>query len=173
MWTEDEVEHLKQNYSKKSNKKLSEEINRTAEAIQDKARREGLSKHRQVRLITKLEETETPDFENKDFNNFIAGFVAGEGTFTHSGDKKVFRLHLAQDDKEILEKIKDYLGVGNIYEREAREENWKKEVIYSVQSKAENWKVIVPFFEKTSLRNTHKEKQFEEWKKDLKEELPL
>jgi hypothetical protein len=173
MWSEEEVEYLRQNYSETPNKKIAEQLGRTENAVQDKARRENLEKHEQSRLINKLENTETLEFKDESFNHFIAGFVAGEGTFTHSGDKKIFRLHLAQDDKEILEKIQKYFGVGNIYEREARKENWKKEVIYTVQSKAENWNVIVPFFEKTGLRNTHKQKQFEKWKTDLRKELPL
>lgn len=117
-----------------------------------------------------MNKVETPDFSNKSFNNFISGFVAGEGCFTYSnlkdsGRKRfTFQISLSDVDKDIVKKIEDYLGVGSVYCYEARNENYKPEVNYQVQAIGEIGSVIIPFFDKVGLYNTHKQKQYDEWR---------
>lgn len=171
-WTTEEVETLKEKYSTTPAEKLAEEFNRTEQAVRDKASREEISKHPQHKMIERIKTTETPDFEDEKMNHFISGFTAGEGSFTHSDEIPTFQISLAIDDKEILEKIQSYLGVGNITTSDARKEAWKDEAHYSVRDRGELWKVIVPFFDSVGLRDTHKEKQYLDWRERLKSNLP-
>lgn len=171
-WASKEVKTLKEKYPTTPAKKLAEEFNRTKQAVRDKASREQISKHPQHKMIERIKTTETPEFVNDEMNHFISGFTAGEGSFTRSGEIPTFQISLAIDDKKILEDIKNYLGVGNVTTSDARKESWKDEAHYTVRDRGELWKVIVPFFDSVGLRETHKEKQYRDWRETLKSNLP-
>ncbi len=114
---------------------------------------------------------------NKEFGHWLSGFVDGEGNFGSSkncGHGCCFRIILREDDKEILEEIKNYLGVGKLYYRDikAKMDNWNPKYItkvrnnqwgYIVQPIVDLINVIVPQFEEYPLR-AKKKKQYEEWR---------
>lgn len=62
---------------------------------------------------------------DKDFGNYMAGLIDGEGSFglhIHTQHKHLrpmyyprFNIHLRADDLPILLQVKDFLGVGKIY----------------------------------------------------------
>jgi hypothetical protein len=114
--------------------------------------------------------------------DYIAGFVDGEGCFAlkfrrevkhgrgkRSGIKPIyfywdieFAIMLREDDKGILEKIKDTLGCGNL-----TKPNKRGMVRYAVNRISDLSDKIVPFFEKYQLR-AKKKFDFELWKEAVK-----
>lgn len=172
-WTDEELSILKRKYSTTETSQLAEELNRSEMAVSHKARRNGLTKVDNWQAIKKIDGTKKPDFEDKKFNHFISGFVAGEGCFTYRNatnrDSKrfAFQISVADVDHEILKRIKEYLGVGEIYEYDAREEEWQATCQYQVQSIGEIGAVIIPFFDEVGLRGTNKQQQYKDWRNEF------
>jgi len=123
-----------------------------------------------------------PDHDDA-FGHWLSGFTDGEGNFHCSEGASgryvsfAFRIILREDDKGILEKIRDNLGVGNLvfrdvvkgmpnwnpkYQSKVRRNQW----CYIVYSAYDLSKVIVPHFDKYPLR-AKKAKQYEIWKERL------
>ena len=95
--------------------------------------------------------------------NYIVGLVDGEGCFCvsfnkHKGNRLLevrllFEIELREDDKEILELIKDSLGCGNIYYLNYdRYEKWRPHYKYKVSNLSDIWMKIIPFFKKYPLQ---------------------
>lgn len=174
-WTDEEIEKLKNEYPWRTKDELEDLFDRDGRAIRKKAQRLGVTKdiNHSGRAAIRNSDIKTPEFINEGFNQFIAGFVAGEGCFSKSNDKNRkldryrFHIEVSQKDRRVLEKIKDYFGVGKIYDFEAREKNWDATSMYSVQKLGAITNVIIPFFEKTDLRSTNKEIQYNQWKKEF------
>lgn len=64
--------------------------------------------------------------------NYIAGFFDGEGTISCFGKHKVVRVVISQTNQEVLDKIKDFTGVGNVIKETKRESHWKDSWIYYI-----------------------------------------
>lgn len=101
-----------------------------------------------------------------DFAWYIVGFVDGEGTFNFSFSqrsklktnleiKPSFSVSQHKRNLEVIQKIKDYFGVGNI-RFSKRDQNFK----YEVRSLKDLTQKIIPFFKKHHLK-TSKAKDFE------------
>jgi len=84
--------------------------------------------------------------------NWISGFTSGEGCFfvnlrdskTHKLGKQVvlfFYINLHIRDKEILEKIKEYLNCGNCYDGENKTK-------FTVEKFSDIYEKVIPFFKK-------------------------
>lgn len=174
-WTEKEVSIVEERFPTTETSELAADIDRSEMAVKHKARRLGINKAENWQAIKKIDRVDTPSFDDVELNNFISGFVAGEGCFTYrdandrDAKRFAFQISVADVDSNIIEEIKDYLGVGNIYERDAREENWKPTVQYQVQSIGGIGSVIIPFFDEVGLRDTNKEKQYQEWRREFVE----
>lgn len=107
--------------------------------------------------------------------NYIVGLVDGEGSFTvyvrdPSRKKNVkrrvrveprFYVNLVEDDKEILEELKDFFGCGSIYFQGDKRENHRDCYRYEVFNRGELREVIIPFFKKHSPKITSKQKDFD------------
>ncbi len=100
--------------------------------------------------------------------NYISGFVDGEGCFCVSFNNKkdmnrpevrlLFEIELREDDIEILNRIKDTLGCGNIYYLSySRYLKWKPHYKYKVSNIKDISKKIIPFFKKYPLQAKKKE----------------
>lgn len=94
---------------------------------------------------------------------YIVGFVEGEGCFAITISKHktkklgldarlVFEIELRGDDRPVLEKIKNYFGVGHIYNLNYKRYGWFPHAKYSVHSLEDLKKTIVPFFKKYRLK---------------------
>lgn len=94
---------------------------------------------------------------------YIVGFIDGEGSFSISIYKdetmknKIFvrpefEIELRADDKEILERIKDTLGCGKIYNCNYERYGWYPHVKYKVSRLDEISQILIPFLEKTPLQ---------------------
>ena len=100
---------------------------------------------------------------------WIAGFTDGEGTF-HIGISKNSEMTLGYQvllefvitqhtrDEQLLNHIKDYFKVGVV-----RRSNNKGILCYRVRSRQHLREVIIPFFEKNTLR-TQKKFDFQKFK---------
>lgn len=94
--------------------------------------------------------------------NYIVGFVDGEGCFCISMNRNgqrlpevrlLFEIELREDDREVLEKIREVLGCGNIYQLNyARYEKWRPHVKYKVSNFNDIYTKIIPFFKKYPLQ---------------------
>lgn len=114
------------------------------------------------------------------FGNWLAGFTDGEGNFqyrqTHGRSDAMFRIILREDDKKILEEIRNNLGCGKLFYRDmADKSNWnplyqsknmRNQWVFKVQNTYDLIERIIPLFDKYPLR-AKKKKQYEKWKKQV------
>ena len=102
--------------------------------------------------------------------NYVVGLVDGEGCFCISFNKHknnrievrlLFEIELREDDKEILERIKETLQCGNIYYLNyERYKKWKPHYKYKVSNLKDLSEKIIPFFKKYPLQ-AKKKRSFE------------
>jgi len=114
--------------------------------------------------------------------NYIVGLTDGEGSFTAYAKnpdslKQVkrrtkveprFFLKLIEKDKEILIKLKEYFGCGNVYFQVDNRVNHQNCYRYEVANRQDLEQIIIPFFERYSLRLRSKKGDFEIFCKILK-----
>jgi hypothetical protein len=99
-----------------------------------------------------------------DLAAFIAGFVAGEGTFTGSGnDRFRFAVELGASDRSSCDLLRAYFEVGHVNWYRRRKEHYDDEVVFAVQSLRELVEVIVPFMDE-HLAPSYKRQQYEQWR---------
>jgi len=95
--------------------------------------------------------------------NYLVGLVDGEGCFSVTFNKHknnrllevrlIFEIELREDDKEILERVKETLKCGNIYHLEYRKySKWKPHYKYKVSNLRDITEKIIPFFKKYPLQ---------------------
>lgn len=110
---------------------------------------------------------EVPD----EFGYWLAGFTDGEACFAASltVDKNGYHnlytrfvIEIREDDRAILEEIRDILKVGGVWRR-AQRGGSKPLVAYYVTRNADLYHVIIPLFEKYPLR-TKKARDFSIWR---------
>lgn len=120
------------------------------------------------------------DYDDIAFGNWLMGFVDGEGNFSCNKEGRkgfVFRIILREDDKAILEKIREKLGVGKLFYRDVVRgmNNWnpryqskerRNRYAYTVNSVYDLVNTIVPYFERYQLR-AKKRQQYESWRNYL------
>lgn len=106
--------------------------------------------------------------------DYIVGLVDGEGSFTvyirnprDTTERKrrvkaepKFYIKLVQKDREVLEALKKYFGCGNVYFQKDNRKNHQHCYRYEVASRNDLEKIIIPFFQKHSLRFPSKKKDF-------------
>lgn len=95
--------------------------------------------------------------------NYIAGFIDGEGCFAISiGRHKTlknraevkleFEIELRADDKPILERIRETLGCGNIYDLNYDRYGWAPHVKYKISKLSDLQERLIPFLRKYPLQ---------------------
>jgi len=106
--------------------------------------------------------------------DYIVGLIDGEGSFTvyirnPDGKKDAkrrvkaeprFYIKLIEKDKDILYKLKDFFGCGNVYFQKDTRQNHQNCYRYEVTNRDELNKIIIPFFKKHHLRLMSKKKDF-------------
>ena len=106
--------------------------------------------------------------------DYIVGLVDGEGSFTvyiRNPDvlKKVqrrtkaeprFYIKLIEKDKNILYKLKEFFGCGNVYFQRDKRLNHQNCYRYEVANRKDLEDVITPFFQKYQLQLKSKRKDF-------------
>jgi hypothetical protein len=114
----------------------------------------------------------------------LSGYITGEGCFyVESGYDKKYRLRhrirpafcieVRDDDREILESVKQIIGCGNIYELDFgrykgyESKKWRPHVKLRVSNFNDISKRVVPFFEKYPLFGT-KRRSFEVFRSVVK-----
>ena len=108
--------------------------------------------------------------------DYIVGLVDGEGSFTvyvrnpksPTGDRKRrvraeprFYLKLVEQDRSILEALKDYFKCGSVYFQRDNRENHQHCYRFEVSNRADLIKVIIPFFKKNILKFPSKKRDFD------------
>ena len=94
---------------------------------------------------------------------YLTGLVDGEGCFCVSFNKHknnrllevrlLFEIELREDDKEILERVKETLDCGNIYYLNyERYKKWRPHYKYKVSNIKDISTKIIPFFQKYPLQ---------------------
>lgn len=94
---------------------------------------------------------------------YVSGFVDGEGSFWASiyYDKCMrnkifvraeFSIELRADDREILERIKETIGCGKLYECKYERYGWYPHIKYKVSRFEEITDKLIPFFERYPLQ---------------------
>ena len=107
--------------------------------------------------------------------DYIVGLVDGEGSFTvyvkpTEMKKEVrrrvrveprFYLKLVEKDKEILYKLQQSFGCGNVYFQKDTRENHQDCYRYEVANRSDLQNIIIPFFKKHPLKLQSKKKDFQ------------
>ncbi len=99
---------------------------------------------------------------------YLVGLVDGEGCFcvsfnNHKSHRLIevrllFEIELREDDKEILERVKETLGCGNIYYLNyKRYQKWRPHYKYKVSNLKDITEKIIPFFTTYPLQAKKKE----------------
>lgn len=100
--------------------------------------------------------------------DYVAGFVDGEGSFCVSISKHKslkrrleirpeFELELREDDLQILQKIKDTIGCGNIYRLNYKRYDWMPHVKLKVSNVKDLTTNLIPFFDQHPLQAKKRE----------------
>jgi len=98
---------------------------------------------------------------------FLGGFIAAEGCFSTSGERRfVFQVGLGSVDEAMCLGMQSFLGAGRIYRSARRRPHYDDEVHYSVQSTEELVELVVPFMD-AHLPESHKRDQYLEWRARL------
>lgn len=105
-----------------------------------------------------------------DIASFVGGFVAGEGSFTISGDPLsfTFAVGLGALDKGMCQMTQTILGVGHIREFGRRKPHYDDEAAIAVRALLELVYVVVPFMDE-HLPPSYKRQQYEVWRTALLE----
>ena len=72
--------------------------------------------------------------------DYIAGFFDGEGSVTDY--KKKCRVTITQTNKEVLERIRSFAGVGSIAEITKRKSHWKDSWVYYISKQSDLLKFL-------------------------------
>ena len=116
---------------------------------------------------TKFKESDYDD----NFGHWLAGFTDGEGNFHGTNNHgQAFRINLREDDKLILEEIKNRLGCGVIHFLKKTKYNPKQrnQYQYTVATLVDLINIIMPFFDKYQLR-AKKKQDYLIWRSKLLE----
>lgn len=114
--------------------------------------------------------------------DYIVGLVDGEGSFTvYIRDPKKnslaqrrvviepkFYIKLIERDKEILDQLKQYFGCGSVYFQKDTRPNHQHCSRYEVYNREDLTSVIIPFFQKHTLKLASKKNDFEIFCKIMK-----
>jgi len=112
-----------------------------------------------------------PDYDDS-FGNWLCGFVDGEGNFNRiKGHGQAFRIKIREDDRAILEEIKDRLGCGVIYDVDKsldrkNHKNTRDQCMYIVATIVDLVNVVIPLFDKYELR-AKKRNDYIIWRKTI------
>jgi hypothetical protein len=101
-----------------------------------------------------------------DLADQLAGFFAGEGCFTRSGNKFTFVVALGATDQAMCETLRDYFGVGHVYWHRRRKPHYDDEVKFQVRKFSDLVAVVVPFMDE-HLPPSYKREQYETWRAEL------
>lgn len=107
--------------------------------------------------------------------DYVVGLVDGEGSFTaylrNPDEPKTvkrrvvaeprFYIKLIEKDKDILYKLKEFFGCGNVYFQKDSRKNHQNCYRYEVTSRTDLLQRIIPFFKKYQPRLVSKRKDFE------------
>jgi hypothetical protein len=99
---------------------------------------------------------------------FIAGFVAGEGSFSGASDgtRYLFEVGLGASDREICELLCRFLGVGHVYHSPRRKPHHDDEANLNVTAMRELLDAVVPFMD-AHLPRSYKREQYLAWRQRL------
>lgn len=89
------------------------------------------------------------------FGNWLAGFTDGEGNFQMTPNhSRSFRINLREDDRTILEEIRNKLGCGIIHflRKSKYNSNTRDQYQYTVATFVDLVNIIIPIFDKFHLR---------------------
>ena len=122
-WTKEEIEFIKTNIGKLTYKKIAENINRSPSSIQSKIRYLPFQKKIKKHPINS-------DFFKKwcPEMSYVLGFISADGNICSSG--RAHTLHIACDDKDVIEKIKKVLSYSGPMHQKLR---FNKKISYNLR----------------------------------------
>lgn len=98
---------------------------------------------------------------------YIGGFFDGEGAlYKH---RRGFRVSITQANKEILETIRDFVGIGRICEITKRKPHWKDAWVYFIAKQSDVYKFLIKIRPKLILKKNLADEAIIIIKRNLKE----
>jgi len=105
--------------------------------------------------------------------HYITGLIDGEGSFTvYVNDGKPserkrrtriepkFYVKLAEEDKDVLYRLKEYFGCGQVYFQRDKRPNHKDCYRFEVTKREDLRKIIIPFFKLNPVQFATKRRDF-------------
>lgn len=104
-------------------------------------------------------------------NEYVVGLTDGEGCFYVNVGKSAryragyriqlhFHLKMQERDKELLEKVRNTIGCGEVYFQKERRANHCQCYRYTVSAEQDIQEIVIPFFTKYSLQSASKSASF-------------
>jgi hypothetical protein len=175
-WTDTEIDKLESLYPLLPPESLEKEFpDRSKNAIRSKANYLNLSKvdgYRRAYSVNRSDSIQLDELDES-MSHFVCGLTAGEGYFIlndfHSENYR-FGMGLHPKDNDILNELQDFFGCGTIdLDRKNGDSEYSQ---FRVVDLGDIVLRIIPFFDKYGLRNTHKQQQYNEWRKNVLDSLP-
>lgn len=109
-----------------------------------------------------------PDNKNA---KFISGVAVGESSFVYEEkrDKFEFSIGMAEQDKNLVEYIKEFFNIGTVYHQDNVRENEQDVYKYRICSEQKLIEEIIPFIQSNLNRNTNKWEKYVSWRDKLLE----
>lgn len=103
-----------------------------------------------------------------DLGEFLAGFIAGEGSFIATGEppKFAFAVGLGATDSATCELLLTYFGAGWIHRSPRRKPHYDDEVTFAIGSMKDHLEVTIPFMD-AHLPESYKRVQYLAWRAAL------
>ena len=177
MWSDSEEKQLREQYPHTPPEILSREFGRSADAIKAKANRMGLSKppnYEKGYSVVRAEPIDLSEIDDSD-GHYLAGVVAGEGSFTISDDGRGYQsaeLYIGMDsrDKDLLKLFDEVLDCGAVRQRQdsSSSDIWT----YCCSNFGDLVLRVIPFFDKYGFKSAFKQQQYDEWREWILQRVP-
>lgn len=102
--------------------------------------------------------------------DYVVGLVDGEGCFSvrlncsqrrRAKVEARFCVKLRAEDKEILDKLRDFFECGQVYKQVDKRASHNLCYRYEVQNRGELMKTIIPFFQRHQLQTQSRKRDFD------------
>jgi hypothetical protein len=172
-WSDSDKQTLQSEYPYTPPEILAEKLSRSPDSIKAQAHRMGISKvdnHEKAYSVVRADPINLDNISDET-GYFIAGLVAGEGSFPISDDgrgykKASFYVGMDGRDKDILNTLADVLDCGSVKERT------DGAYALDISNIGELVLRVIPFFDEYGFGECHKSEQYQEWREWLLQRVP-
>lgn len=79
---------------------------------------------------------------------------------------------MVSEDKDILMKFNDLMSTGDVYNLTSKKSTERPKARFDIASIGGLYKRLIPFVDKYGLKNSRKQRQYEEWRSYMNDYVP-